>query len=181
MSKPVKEMIIEEYRRRFDGLDGGVVVELRGIDAEDTVAIRSGLRERGVRVTVVRNTLARKAFAGTSLDGLDPALKGASALVYHGETVVNAARAIVEWAKKIDDIELKGAILDGNYFDGAEGVKRLSDFPTREEAQAKVVTLLLSPARNLLGAATSPARNLLGIVKEIEERLERGETIAKVS
>ena len=60
-------------------------------------------------------------------------------------------------------------------------MKRLSEFPTREEAQAKVVQLILSPASKVVGAAKSPGAKLLGIVKEIQERLEKGETIAKTA
>mgnify|MGYP006288040275 CR=1 FL=1 len=177
MSRPIKEMIIEEYRRRFDGVDGGVVLDIRGIDAGENNSLRAGLREKDIRVTVVKNTLARQAFVETPLDGLDPALSGPSALAYSGESVVNVARAVLDWARKIDQLEVKGAVLDGTYFEGEAGVKRLSDFPTREEAQAKVVQILLSPARNVVGAATSPGSRVLGIVKEIEERLERGEAI----
>ena len=70
--------------------------------------------------------------------------------------------------------------LDGQYFDGEAGVKELSKFPTRDEAQATVVQLLLSPGRNLVGAVKSPGSKLMGIVKEIQERLEAGKTIEKV-
>jgi hypothetical protein len=56
----------------------------------------------------------------------------------------------------------------------------LSTFPTRDEAQAKVVQLMLSPAGNLVSAATSAGSNVMGIIKEIQERLEKGEEIAKI-
>jgi ribosomal protein L10 len=90
------------------------------------------------------------------------------------------ARALVDWAKKVEKLDLKGAVLDGEFFPGEDGVKRLSDFPTKEEAQAQVVQLVLSPAGNLVRGVTSPGSNLLGIVKEIQERLEKGEEIARV-
>ena len=180
MSKPVKEMIMEDYKGRFDGLDGGVIVDIRGIDAMNNDALRSSLRESSIRVTVIKNTLAKKIFVGTALDGIEPALEGPSALVYGADSVVDVARAIVDWAKKIDNLDLKGAILDGNYFDGKAGVTALSRFPTKEEAQAKVVQIALTPAGNIVSAAKSGGSNILGIVKEIQERLEKGESIAKV-
>ena len=65
---------------------------------------------------------------------------------------------------------LKGALFDGEYYDGDAGVKMLGSFPTREEAQAKVVTLLLSPARQVMG-----------VVKTLQEKLEKGESVAKLS
>mgnify|MGYP001104487009 CR=1 FL=1 len=89
--------------------------------------------------------------------------------------------SLVDWAKKIKQLELKAAVLDGELFDGANGVKRLSNYPTKEEAQATVIQLVLSPASNLVKAATSPGSNLLGIIKEIKTRLEEGNTIDKIA
>jgi large subunit ribosomal protein L10 len=179
MSKPVKQMMMSDYERRFGALEGALVVDIRGIKANQNNQMRLALAQKNVRVTVIKNTLARKAFAGTPLAPLDPALEGPSALAYGAESVVDVARALVEWAKKVENLDLKGAVLDGEYYDGAEGVKRLSNFPTREEAQARIVQLVLTPAGNVVGAALGAGSRVLGIVKEIEERLEKGETIAK--
>jgi large subunit ribosomal protein L10 len=179
MSKPIKEMMIDDYRERFAEIDGALVVDVRGIEANDNNALRLGLLQKNIRVTVVRNTLAKKAFNGTKLEALEPSLTGPTALAYGGDSVVDVARALVDWAKKVQNLDLKGAVLDGTYFEGEAGVKRLSEFPTKEEAQAKVVQLILSPARNVVGAAKGPGGKILGIIKQIEEKLEKGETIAK--
>lgn len=181
MSKPVKEMVIEDYKRRFHDLEGALVVDIRGIPANQNNELRTALHEQSIKVTVVKNSLARKAFDGTALEALGPMLDGPSALAYGAESVVDVARVIVDWAKKVEHLSLKAAILDGEVFDGEEGVKRLSSFPTREEAQAKVVQLALTPAQNLVGCAVSPGAKLLGVVKTIEERLEKGEAIEKVA
>ena len=180
MSRPVKQMIVKEYQKRFEGVDNALLVDIRGIPANDNNALRLGLLKKDIRVTVIRNTLARDAFEGTGLEGLKAGLEGPSALCYGGSSVVDVARELVDWAKKLDDLDLKGAILDGQYFDGENGVKELSKFPTREEAQAKVVQLVLTPGSNLVGAAVGPGRKLLAIVKEIQDRLEDGKTIEKV-
>ena len=77
------------------------------------------------------------------------------------------------------DLDEPRLLVDGELFEGAEGVKRLSDFPTREEAQAKVVAIALSPFKNVVGAAAAPGSRILGVVKEIQEKLENGETITR--
>ena len=179
MSKPVKEMIMRDYQERFGELEGAVVVDIRGIEANENNELRLELLKKDVRVTVVKNALARRAFDNTALDALSPAFEGPSAVAHGADSVVEVARELVKWAKKIELLELKGAVLDGEYYEGEAGVKRLSDFPTREEAQAKVVQLVLSPAGNIVSAAKSGGGNILGIVKEIQERLEKGETISK--
>lgn len=180
MSKPIKGLIIDEYRQRFADVDNALVVDIRGIEANDNNEMRIELQKQDIRITVVKNTLARKAFEGTGLEALGDVLEGPAALAYGGDSVVEVARAIVEWAKKVGDLDLKGAVLDGELFEGEAGVKRLSSFPTRDEAKAKVVQVVLTPGGKVVSCATSPGSNILGIIKEIEERLEKGETIGKV-
>jgi large subunit ribosomal protein L10 len=179
MSKPVKEMIIADYQQRFSDVDSAVVIEVRGMNANDNNALRGELAKSNIRVTIVKNTLANKAFNGGPLEGLAPALSGPSALATGAESVVEVARELVRCAKEFDELELKAAILDGEFFEGADGVKRLSDFPTKEEAQAKVVALVLAPFKTVAGVVSAPGGNILGVVKEIQERLEKGEAISK--
>ena len=181
MSKPVKNLITEDYKRRFDGVTGAVLVDVRGMESNDNNTFRAGLAEKSIKITVVKNSQAKRAFEGTDLQGLTEMLDGPSALVYpvsEDTSVVNVARELVDWAKKLEQLEFRGAILDGIKF-GPDDIKTLSEYPTKEEAQAKVVTLLLSPARNLVGAVKAPAGNIAGILKAIQEKLEAGETITK--
>ena len=178
MSKPVKEMIIADYERRFEDIDSAVVIEIRGMDANDNNAFRGELAKSNIRVTIVKNTLANKAFSGGPLEGPSPALSGPSAVVTGSDSVVQVARELVRCAKEFDALELKAAILDGEFFEGNKGVKRLSDFPTKEEAQAKVVALMLAPHKKVLGVVNAPGGQILGIVKQIQEKLENGETIS---
>ncbi|MEO0511397.1 MAG: 50S ribosomal protein L10 [Planctomycetota bacterium] len=181
MSKPVKEMIVSAYENRMGGQDDALVVSLRGVNAEGTESIRGRLREKEITVQVVKNSLARKAFEGTKLESLGSLMKGQNAVIYGAESVVDVAREIVEIAKEFPDVELKGAVLDGELYEGDDGVERLSKFPTRDEAIATAVTLVLSPARNLLGAVKGPGGRLAGLIKAIEDKLEKGEAISAAS
>ena len=178
MSKPIKELIIDNYKSRFGELEGALIVDIRGIDANDNNEMRKGLLEQQIRVTVVKNNLARKAFADTALDALNPAMEGPIALAYGSDSVVEVARALVDWAKKVKELDLKGAVLEGELYEGKAGVEQLSKFPTRDEAKATVVQLILTPGGNIVGAATSGGGKLMAVVKELQERLEKGETIA---
>ncbi len=181
MSKPIKDMIVAEYKRRFGDIGSALIIDIRGIEANENNNLRVDLLNKDIHITVLKNSLAKTAFEGTELESLSTTLSGPSALVVGGDSVVDVARNLVDWAKKIKQLELKAAILDGELFDGTDGVKRLSEFPTKDEAQAKVVQLVLSPAGNLVKAATSPGSNLLGIIKEIRTRLEEGNTIEKIA
>ena len=180
MSKPVKSLMMRDYRDRLGEIEDALVLSLRGIDANTNNEIRTGLQKKDIRVTVIRNALFTKAFEDSNLGKLGPVLTGSNAIAYGAESVVEVAREIVELAEKHELIELKGAVLDGLLFEGEEGVKALSKYPTRDEAIAQDVTLILGPGRKLLGAIKGPGSNLAGIVKAIETKLEDGETISKV-
>ena len=71
-------------------------------------------------------------------------------------------------------------MLDGTLYEGEAGITALSKFPTRDEAIAQDVTLILGPGRKLVGAVKGPGSALAGIIKSIEEKLEKGESISKV-
>ncbi|MCW5757812.1 MAG: 50S ribosomal protein L10 [Phycisphaeraceae bacterium] len=181
MSKPVKEMMMAEYMAKLGENGDALLVNIRGVGANATNTLRKDLAKFDISITVLRNNVARKAFEGTGLERLGELLTGPNALVYGAETVVEVARKIVNIARDMPDLELKGAVLDGELFVGEAGVKRLSKFPTREEAIAKVVTVILTPGGKLVGAVKSPASNIAGILKTIQEKLESGESIAKIA
>ena len=185
MSKPIKNLLTEDYKERFADQDGVVVINFRGIDAENTVAMRAALAEKGIKVTVVKNTLAGRALEGTNLAPVKGLLDGACAFLYSTDpentSVVNVARGIIEQKKEMDFIEVRGAVLDGSLFGDEEQVKALSKYPTREEAIGNIVGALIGPAATLsklLGdqggqlasALAAPGANLLGAVKAIEEK-----------
>ncbi|MEM7516628.1 MAG: 50S ribosomal protein L10 [Planctomycetota bacterium] len=169
MSRPVKELMMRDYQERLGDLEDAVVVRMRGIDSNTTNKIRRDLQGKEIRVTLVRNKLFLKAFEETKLTALAPVLEGQNTVAYGAESVVHVAREFVELLKEHPEVELRGAVLDGTLFEGEDGVKALSKFPTRDEALSQTVTLILSPARKLLGAVKGPGGKVMGIVKSIEE------------
>jgi len=179
MSKPMKDMIVSDYQSRLGDAEEAVIISLRGVDAQGTETIRNKMRAGSVSIAVVKNSLAKKAFEGTALEVLSPVLQGQNAVLHGDRSVVEVARDIIELIKDFPEIELKGAILDGELYEGNEGVIRLSKFPTREEALSDAVALILGPGKSLLAQVKGPGANLAGIIKAIEEKLEKGETISK--
>lgn len=176
MSKPVKKLIVDQYKSRFGDLSEAMLVRITGIDANDNNALRNALAAKEIRVTVVKNSLVKTALVDSQLEAMTGLVDGPTAIVTGGESVVHVARELVEWARKLEHLELRGAIMDGTVF-GPDQMTQLSQYPTREEAQANTLTLILSPARNLIGAVKSPGSKVVSIVKAIQEKLENGEEI----
>ena len=178
MSKPVKNLIVESYKKKFADVDGTVLVDIRGVDANENNALRSTLAEKQVRITVVKNSLARRAFEGSALAKINDLLDGPCAMVYGGESVIDIARMLVQQAKQIEGLEFKGALMEGQRF-GPDQIDALSKYPTREEAQAQVIQVILSPAGQVIGAATGAGSAIASILAAMQEKLENGEQIKK--
>jgi large subunit ribosomal protein L10 len=179
MSKSIKEMIMRDYTSRLEGASDAMLISIRGVKAIPTSKLRRSLAGKNIKVTVIRNSLAKKTFAGTGLEPLSKLLSGPSAVCYGGQSVVEVAREIVKLIETMPEVELKGAVLDGTLFEGKKGVTELSKFPTKDEAVGQVVTLVVSPGKKLLAQLKGPGAGIAGIIKAIETRLEKGETIAK--
>jgi large subunit ribosomal protein L10 len=179
MSKPVKQAIMRQYNERLGGASDAMIISIRGLNARDTTSVRLGLAKKQIKVQVIRNSLARKAFEDSGLKALAEFLTGPSAIAYGGQSVVEVAREVVALIEKFPKLELKGALLDGQLFSGKKGVEELSKFPTKDEAIGRIVTLVVSPGKKLLAQVKGPGANIAGIIKAIEGKLEKGETIAK--
>jgi large subunit ribosomal protein L10 len=170
MSKQVKDLITRELTARLKDVDGVAVINPRGINAIKNNLIRRRLHEKGLRMVVVKNTLARRATEGTALKGFDRLLDGPSAVIYGQQSVPNIARAVMAEKKADDTLELRGVFFDGEVYTGDKGVEQVSKLPTREEAIGQLVAAILGPGSKLAGALKGPGGKIGGILKAIEER-----------
>jgi ribosomal protein L10 len=170
MSKLVKDLITKELSTRLKGLDGVAVINPRGINATKNNLIRRRLHAKGLRMMVVKNTLARRATEGTSLKGFDRLLDGPSAVIYGNASLPTIARLVLDEKKADDTIELRGVFFDGEIYIGDKGVKQVSELPTREEAIGLIVAALKGPGAKLAAALKGPGGVLGGILKTIEDK-----------
>ena len=178
MSKQVKDLITKELSGRLKELDAVAVINPRGISATKNHGIRRRLREKGLRMTVVKNTLARRAVEGGKLQGFDKLLDGPSAVVYGEASIAVLARQLLEEKKADEKLELRGVFFDGETYIGDKGVEQVSKLPTREEAIANVLAAILGPGRKLAAALKGPGSTLGAILKTIENNAKDKEGAA---
>ena len=179
MSKYVKDLITKELTKRFEGLDGVGVINPRGVDALKTNQLRRRLREKGLRMTVVKNSLAKRAVEGSKLTGFDKLLDGASAVVYGKDASISAmARLLLDEQKADAKIELRGIFFDGEVYPGDAGVKTVSTMPTREEAIANILSAILGPGKKLAAALKGPGGTLGAVLETIEDKAKDKEGAA---
>lgn len=181
MSKKVKGLIEREIQKRIGDIEGVAVISPRGIEATKTNQMRRRLREKGLRMLVVRNNLAKRVSVKTKLSGFESLLDGPSALVYGQASVPAIARLLLDEKKNNEKLELRGVFFDGEVYVGEQGVEAASKLPTREEAIANLVAAILGPGRKLAGAIKGPGGKLGAVLKTIEEKAKEKEGAAPVA
>ena len=169
MSKSVKEMMRTQLVGRLDGVDSVAVVDLTGIDANTTNQIRHRLMEKSIRLSVVKNSMARYAFKQVGLVDAVALLEGPCALAWGGESIVSVLRELRDIRREVGQLGLKGALLDGDVY-GAERMEELANYPTREEAIAQALQAVLSPGANLAGCLIAPGGAIAALIEAIEEQ-----------
>ncbi|NOX53471.1 MAG: 50S ribosomal protein L10 [Planctomycetes bacterium] len=167
MSKRVKELVVEEIKKRLGSCTEMLVVDSSRLDAVTTNRFRLALREKNIRMTV-KNSLARQALHGLGVTALDPVLEGPSSLVWGGEDIVSLSKEITKWAKELETLQIKGGAVEGTTL-GPEDVEALSKSPGRVELIGRVIMLALSPGGRLVGAMLGPGGTVAGQVKSRAE------------
>ena len=138
----------------------GVVVVTRnlGLTVAQSTELRTKMREAGASYQVAKNRLAKLALKDTDYAGIDEFLSGPTALGY-SEDPVAAAKAVVEFAKTTDKIEIVGGSMGATKLDEA-GVKALASMPSLDELRGKIVGLVNAPATKIAQVVNAPAAKL---------------------
>lgn len=172
MSKYVKGLLQNELEKKLEDVSDFLVVETKGVNGNENNTMRGELKSKGVQLAVVKNAIMRRALASMEMSGaMDLFLEGPCTVAYGGDSIVDVAKELADWAKKIDVIKLRGAFVDGTAVD-ADGAVALSKMPSRIELQGQIVTLANSPGSNLAGAIAGPGGLIAGCIKSLVEKLE---------
>jgi large subunit ribosomal protein L10 len=168
MSKPLKKMMTDVLRDRYEGVDSACVVDLTGLNVDKTTVFRRSLREKAIKVEVIKNSMAARAFEGTTLEPLGKSLEGPCALITGGDSVIEVAKLLVQLAKDLAAITLKQAMIDGD--PDLLDVATLATFKSRVELLGEVAMLAASPGRAIAGCVSSPQSKIAGCLKAIVDK-----------
>ena len=143
LNRSEKEAVIQEVTDLAAKAQTLVMAEYRGVTVADMTKLRSSARSSGVTLSVLKNTLARRAVTGSSFEVVADQMTGP--LIYgFSEDAVSAAKVVAEFAKTNDKLVIRGGVYGGKPLD-ANGVKALASIPSKEVLLAQLCGLLMSP------------------------------------
>ncbi len=171
MTREEKSQVIEELTAQLADNTNIYLTDISGLDAATTSNLRRACFKANVKLAVVKNTLLEKAMEASDKDfgELPTTLKGNTSVMY-SETGNGPAKVIKEFRKKSEKPVLKGAFIEESIYIGDDLLDALVDIKSREELIGEIVSLLQSPAKNVISALKSSGGTIAGIVKTLSER-----------
>ena len=173
MTREEKSQVIEDLTAELANNANIYLTDISGLNAGTTSNLRHACFKANVKLAVVKNTLLEKAMEASDRDfgNLPSVLKGNTSVMY-SETGNVPAKLIKSFRKKSDKPLLKGAFIEEAIYIGDNQLDMLVDIKSKEELLGEIVTLLQSPAKNVISALKSSGGKLAGIIKTLSEKSE---------
>jgi large subunit ribosomal protein L10 len=175
MGREVKEAMLRELQEQFHDIreTGCVVVDYRGIKADQARQVREEARRRGALMTVVKNSLFSLAMERLGAAEVNELIAGPIAIV-RAENPVLAAKVVEDLAQACEAITVRGGYVEGRVA-GPADVERLARMPSRDELLSMVAGALLAPLRRLACGLMAKPRALLSVLEQMKEKAGAGE------
>jgi large subunit ribosomal protein L10 len=176
MSRYVKNLITEDLSRRLEGVDDAVLVNVIGMDSNSTYLLRKELREKNIRLLVVKNSMARRATDGSPLNAAFHGTDGCLAVTWGCEDFISLTKEITRLVKdgKYKGLETRGGVMDGEHL-SADRVEQISKWPNREEQLSILLGQILSPGAQLQSQLLAAGGALASQIEQLAEKLAEGE------
>ncbi|MBV8939372.1 MAG: 50S ribosomal protein L10 [Alphaproteobacteria bacterium] len=162
LSRAQKEEMIQQTKTALESAGVLVMVHNNGLTVAQVSSLRRKMRDAGASFRVVKNRLAKRAIENTPYAGVEPLLKGPTAMATSPDPVT-AAKVTVEFAKNNEKLVIIGGLFGDRLLD-AKGVEQLAKMPSLDELRATLIALLQTPATRIAGVLQAPAGQLARVV-----------------
>ena len=172
MTKEQKNQFVDDLTVTLSSAAVIYLADTSQLNSETTSALRRACYKKDVKMSVVKNTLLRKAFdrvEGKDFSGLYDVLAGPTSLMI-SDTGNVPAKLIKEFRKKNQRPILKAAFVEEMCYIGDDQLTALTEIKSREELIGDIIMLLQSPIKNVIGALQSGGHTIAGLVKTLSER-----------
>jgi large subunit ribosomal protein L10 len=164
-----KMALVAEVNQVAASAFSAVAAEYSGLSVAQMTALRVSARDESVYVRVVKNTLAKRAVAGTEFECLADALKGPLVLAFSQDDPGAAARVIKKFAKDNKDLVTKAVAIGGELYPASD-LDRLAALPTLDQARAMFLGLLQAPAGKFVRTIAEPPAMLARVLAAYKDQ-----------
>lgn len=169
MLKSEKEILIKELSDKFTRAKGVVVAEFNKLDVDTVNKLRKKLRDGGVEWKVLKNTLAKRAAKGTSVEKVSDDFVGPVAVAISYDDVVAPAKILAAFVKDLETVKIRSGVIQGQKIDKA-GVQALAKLPGLNELRSTILGMINQPATKLLRTIKEPSASLVRVIKAKSEK-----------
>jgi large subunit ribosomal protein L10 len=164
-----KKALVAEVNEVASKALSAVAAEYRGLTAGQFDILRKKARENAIYLHVVKNTLAKRAVAGTEFECLNPALTGPLVLGFSLEDPGAVGRVIKDFAKDNDKLVVKAVAVGGNLYPASD-IERLASLPTKEQALAMLMGVMQAPIAKFVRTVAEPTAKFVRTVKAVADQ-----------
>ena len=169
ISKARKNEMLATYGEWINKSEAIILVEYTGVTMKHLDNIRAKIREAGGEFHVLKNTLARRAFADNGMEFPEEYLLNSTAVSFAFADPASTAKALSDATKGNEFVKVKGGYMDGQVLDAAQ-VKALASMPPLPVVRAQLLGVLQAPAGKLVRTIAEPARGLAAVIKAFSEK-----------
>ena len=178
MNKEEKVKVVEELKGQLNDYKSIYLTDIAGLDAMQTSKLRRECFNSNVKLSVVKNTFLERAMSESETDfgELKDLLKGNTTIML-SESGNSPAKVIKKFRKDGEKPILKGAFVDEAIYIGDDQIEALFNLKSKEEVIGEIITLLQSPAKNVISALKSSSGKIAGLVKTLSENPMEGDKV----
>ena len=158
MNKEQKKNYINEMTAQFDKSEAVLVTHYQGLTVKQLDNLRKQMREHGIKFQITKNRITKIALEKSKCKDLKNLFSGPTAVAL-SEDVISSAKILAKFSKENNNLKILGGIMGKDILDVA-GVQKVATLPTLDEARAKIVGILRSPAQKITSILLAPASKI---------------------
>ena len=158
MNKDQKKLYIKDMASKFDTTEAIIVTHYQGLTVTQLDDLRKKMREHGIKFKITNNRITKLALDKTKSKELSELFSGPTAIALSNDAITSA-KILTKFSKENENLKILGGIMGTDILDVA-GVKNVATLPSLEEARAKIVGILRSPAQKIASILLAPASKI---------------------